>query len=169
MEAYLTYAKWWENHRPGDLNDNNYMCTRFCSILLSYVYHRLCVEFCNNCIFYKCHDSFTDTEAIWWMWVKPFRRWSSKSKHNNHAYHSRKVLYHYDVIKWKHLPRNWPFVRGIHRSPWRPVTRSFDVFFDLHQYQQWSKQWGGRWFETPCFSFWPHCNVCDGEMRIMKK
>ena len=24
---------------------------------------------------------------------------------------------HYDVIKWKHLPRNWPFVREIHRSP----------------------------------------------------
>ena len=24
---------------------------------------------------------------------------------------------HYDVIKWKHLPRYWPFVRGIHRSP----------------------------------------------------
>ena len=22
-----------------------------------------------------------------------------------------------DVIKWKHFPRNWPFVRGIHRSP----------------------------------------------------
>ena len=20
-----------------------------------------------------------------------------------------------DVIKWKHFPRNWPFVRGIHR------------------------------------------------------
>ena len=27
---------------------------------------------------------------------------------------------HYDVIKWKHFPRYWPFVRGIHRSPvWR--------------------------------------------------
>ena len=25
--------------------------------------------------------------------------------------------YHDDVIKWKHFPRNWPFVRGIHRSP----------------------------------------------------
>ena len=24
---------------------------------------------------------------------------------------------HEDVIKWKHFPRNWPFVRGIHRSP----------------------------------------------------
>ena len=24
---------------------------------------------------------------------------------------------HDDVIKWKHFPRNWPFVRGIHRPP----------------------------------------------------
>ena len=27
------------------------------------------------------------------------------------------VKIHDDVIKWKHFPRNWPFVRGIHRSP----------------------------------------------------
>ena len=27
------------------------------------------------------------------------------------------TLKHDDVIKWKHFPRNWPFVRGIHRSP----------------------------------------------------
>ena len=26
-------------------------------------------------------------------------------------------VYHDDVIKWKHSPRYWPFVRGIHRSP----------------------------------------------------
>ena len=25
--------------------------------------------------------------------------------------------FHDDVIKWKHLPRYWPFVWGIHRSP----------------------------------------------------
>ena len=24
---------------------------------------------------------------------------------------------HDDVIKWKHFPHYWPFVRGIHRSP----------------------------------------------------
>ena len=24
---------------------------------------------------------------------------------------------HDDLIKWKHFPRNWPFVREIHRSP----------------------------------------------------
>ena len=27
------------------------------------------------------------------------------------------LLLHGDVIKWKHFPRYWPFVRGIHRSP----------------------------------------------------
>ena len=34
---------------------------------------------------------------------------------NNYAT-SRHYL-HDDVIKWKHFPRYWPFVRGIHRSP----------------------------------------------------
>ena len=28
-----------------------------------------------------------------------------------------KAVNHDDVIKWKHFPRYWPFVRGIHRSP----------------------------------------------------
>ena len=26
------------------------------------------------------------------------------------------AIYHDDVIKWKHFPRYWPFLRGIHRS-----------------------------------------------------
>ena len=31
---------------------------------------------------------------------------------------SHRILWdHDDVIKWKHFPRYWPFVRGIHRSP----------------------------------------------------
>ena len=29
----------------------------------------------------------------------------------------RLCLSHGDVTKWKHFPRYWPFVRGIHRSP----------------------------------------------------
>ena len=28
-----------------------------------------------------------------------------------------KQFFNHDVIKWKHLLRYWPFVRGIHRSP----------------------------------------------------
>ena len=30
---------------------------------------------------------------------------------------SQCAWFHDDVIKWKHFPRYWPFVRGIHRSP----------------------------------------------------
>ena len=30
---------------------------------------------------------------------------------------NKKNKKHGDVIKWKHFPRYWPFVRGIHRSP----------------------------------------------------
>ena len=40
----------------------------------------------------------------------------------------------------------------------RPVTRSFDVFFDLHLNKRLSKSWGG-WFETPLHSLWCHCNA----------
>ena len=29
----------------------------------------------------------------------------------------RHGVIHYDVIKWKHFPRYWPFVRGIRQSP----------------------------------------------------
>ena len=44
-------------------------------------------------------------------------------------------MWHDDVIKWKHFPRYWPFVRGIHRSPvnslhkgqWRGAL----IFFSL--------------------------------------
>ena len=50
---------------------------------------------------------------------------------------------HDDVIKWKHFSRYWPFVRGIHRFPsQRPVTQSFDVFFDLRLNKRFSKDAG---------------------------
>ena len=31
---------------------------------------------------------------------------------------------HDDVIKWKHFPRYWPVVRGIHRPRWNPRTKA---------------------------------------------
>ena len=37
--------------------------------------------------------------------------WSTLSSHKD------PVTAHDDVIKWKHFPCHWPFVRGIHRSP----------------------------------------------------
>ena len=47
----------------------------------------------------------------------------------------------------------------------RPVTRSFDVFFDLRLHKRLSKEPWGWWFETPSWSLWRQCNVslnsCD--------
>ena len=40
----------------------------------------------------------------------------------------------------------------------RPVTRSFDVFFDLRLNKRLNKQQWGWWFETPSWSLWRHCN-----------
>ena len=40
----------------------------------------------------------------------------------------------------------------------RPVTRSFDVFFDPRLYKRLSKQSWGWWFETPSCPLWRHCN-----------
>ena len=71
---------------------------------------------------------------------------------------------HDDVIKWKHLPRYWPFVRGIHRSTvtgefpaQMPAMRSFEVFFDLRLNKRLSKQWRDWLFETQSRPLWRHC------------
>ena len=48
-------------------------------------------------------------------------------------------LDHDDVIKWKRFPRYWPFVTGEFPSQ-RPVTQSFDSFFDLRLNKRLSKQ-----------------------------
>ena len=40
----------------------------------------------------------------------------------------------------------------------RPVTWSFDVFFDLCLNKRLSKPSWGWWFETPPWSLWHHCN-----------
>ena len=40
----------------------------------------------------------------------------------------------------------------------RPVTRSFDVFFDLRLNKRLSKQSRRWWFETPSRSLWLNCN-----------
>ena len=68
-----------------------------------------------------------------------------------------------EVIKWKHFRVTGPLCGN---SPvtsefpsQRPVTRIFDLFFDLRQNKQLSKQSRRRWFETPSRSLWCHCNA----------
>ena len=49
-------------------------------------------------------------------------------------------------------------VRGKFRTQ-RPVTRNFDIFFDLRLNKRLSKQSRGWRFQTPWRSLWRHCNV----------
>ena len=73
-------------------------------------------------------------------------------------------VWHDDVIKWKHFPRYWPFVRGIHGSPvnsphkgqWRGA-----LMFTLI----WARIYGwvnnceaGDKFETQSRPLWRHRN-----------
>ena len=45
----------------------------------------------------------------------------------------------------------------------KPVTRSFDVFFDLHLNKRLSKQSLSWWFETTSCPLWRHCNVLQSK------
>ena len=90
--------------------------------LVSFIYNMLYAECqtnrkkyllkCDNITFLSSCITFFSTIPVnvrttmillWWIWA--VCQWMSTEN------------VHDDVIKWKHLPRCWPFVRGIHRSP----------------------------------------------------
>ena len=48
---------------------------------------------------------------------KTIGQWRYNSWRNEMSFGGNTPTCHDDVIKWKHFPRYWPFVRGIHRSP----------------------------------------------------
>ena len=50
----------------------------------------------------------------------------------------------------------------------RPVTRSFDVFFELRLNKRLSKQPWGWWFETPSWSLWRQCNEIMIHKRVVQ-
>ena len=69
-----------------------------------------------------------DAEIIRWLhfgeilFQFTFDSFSWRRAFNDHAYSGRHIEHHTlwlhdDVIKWKHIPRYWPFVQEIHRSP----------------------------------------------------
>ena len=52
------------------------------------------------------------------------------------------------------------FIHGEFPSQ-RPMTRGFDVFFNLRLNKRLSKQSWGWWFEMSSPSLWRHCNAID--------
>ena len=117
----------------------------------------------------------------YWPFVRGIHRWPVDSPHKGHwrgafmvslicfwingwennrkAGDLRRYRAHYDVIVMMMTSsnRNSSAVTGEFPSQ-RPMTRSFDVFFNLLLDKRLSKQSWGWWFETPSRSLWRHCN-----------
>ena len=51
----------------------------------------------------------------------------------------------------------------------KPVTRSFDVFFDLRLNKRLSKQSWGWWFETLSRPLWHQCNGMSFYIRVYRR
>ena len=73
---------------------------------------------------------------------------------------------HFQDAWWRHQMETFSALLAIctGNSPvpaQRPVTRSFDVFFDLRPNKRLSIQWWGWWFETLSRPLWRHGNVHD--------
>ena len=92
-----------------------------------------------------------DTGALWGLWIR-----SSLS-----SLEATQIII--DVTERKHFCLTgplWgkpPVTDGFPSQ--RPVTRSFDVFFDLCLNKRLSNQSRHRRFETASRSLWRHCNV----------
>ena len=82
-------------------------------------YEKLFVA-CSLCVIYVGGDNDFNVQAMitrlmWTIWTSLS---AVRERPLNLITHSlTPVGYHDDVIKWKHFPRYWPFVWGIHRSP----------------------------------------------------
>ena len=59
------------------------------------------------------HEKWYIIHEEWYIWYISFTIYHNSS--------------HDDVIKWRHFPRHWPFVRGIHRPRWIPRTKASDA------------------------------------------
>ena len=90
------------------------------SLLLAYK----AVEQTSLCVVIVLHIPDPASCQVMWVKVILLNALSPVASHcySSYSSHSRELFVntfeaHDDVIKWKHFPRYWPFVRGIHRSP----------------------------------------------------
>ena len=74
---------------------------------------------------------------------------------------------HQDLTWWRHQMETFSALLAICAGNWpvpgefptqRPVTRSFDAYFDLRPNKRLSKQSWGWWFETQSRPLWRHRN-----------
>ena len=75
--------------------------------------------FCNGLMQERCNSIANTLEffGVFCDWLVQERCNSFGNALELHPSCTNQLISHDDVNKWKHFPRNWPFVQGIHRSP----------------------------------------------------
>ena len=126
-------------------------------------------------VFYGCLESLTALSALWWKLstgnevigklnipADDTNAFGIPEMHSLWSLWSRWI-----ITWWRHQMETFSAVTGplwgnspvIGEFPsQKPVTRSFDVFFDLRLNKRLSKQSWDWWFETPSGSSWRHSN-----------
>ena len=133
---------WWRHHDKMIQGHLYTFDQNFIFHLPSYPYVKNCIK-CNNCInsfvcphyiqctrfCYTCFcfgNIMSTSYAKWYRYPYPPEllhrhnitgAWTINDHMIAQDASTATLKYHDDVIKWKHFPRYWPFVRGIHRSP----------------------------------------------------
>ena len=95
----------------------------------------------------------SDVKVIVCLWLDNLKPISLAFEISRDLLLRRLVVWHNDVIKWKHFPRYWPFVRGIHRSPVNSPHK-------------------GQWHWALCFSliyYWTNVWVNDRETGDLRR
>ena len=82
--------------------------------------------------------------------------------------HERNSIHPDDIMKWwRHQTETFSALQALCAGnsrvsgefpSQRPVTRSFDIFFELRPNKRLSKQSWGWWFESPLHSLWRQWN-----------
>ena len=109
-------------------------------------------------------DQFAATPHVMRCWLQVLCRWTRQIKLHSWWRHQMETFSALLALCSGNSP-----VTGEFPSQ-RPVTRSYEVFFDLRLSRRLSKQWWGWWFETPSYPLWRHCNglrvLCRWTRRI---
>ena len=159
---------------PDNITRTKPSTTKPCAYSMEYIFYRIYSTFQRWIRFYYMpqqrhslvcclHILLTHIESLIWQGVT-----LETTERCSGDFHSVSWFWLYSTSWWHHQTETFFVLLALcaGNSPvngefptQRPVTRSFDIFFDLSLNKQFSKQPWGWWFETPSWSLWHHCNV----------
>ena len=147
-------------------------------------YQDACIFLTNECfkilenpciLFVDLCDIFTHSILGCFITLFPQCPWSNTDGHEWNRLVSNHNKVQGATLWWRHKMETFSALLAIcaGHSPvtgefpaQRPVTRSFDVLFDLRLNKRLSKQSRGWWFETPSRPLWCHCAYFGNVMWI---